>query len=182
MLRNARTLQAALVQEWAIQHGIKLVFTKPYLHHNNGLVERCIGTVFGRMRRIMVDQCGTKWLSLMDQVQRVVNNMVHHTTQETPFDLWYASRAIWKKQIEKQTNKKRHQVNNHFKTGTILWQLKLGILVYDLKRLQRTRAKCHLWWIPSYELIQEMSEHMWQVRHPKDHHFITHSDLFRLSS
>lgn len=68
---------------------IKQRFSAPGHQASNGLVERSIGTLLGRIRRLKEDQDGRNWWQLLNQAVDAVNKTPNRVTHFSPSELRY---------------------------------------------------------------------------------------------
>lgn len=69
--------------EWCSNRGIKLRWTPPYHQSSNGLCERAIGSLLGRLRRICTAEGGS-WTARLDTAVGAYNDAPNQTTGFAP--------------------------------------------------------------------------------------------------
>ena len=83
---NAAAFHAHVLKSWLQERSIHIQYTGAYRPHSNGPVERMIGKVKTRLRKLM-HQSQKSWVSLIPEVERAINNSINATTQFTPNEL-----------------------------------------------------------------------------------------------
>ena len=71
---------------WALRMGIQLRWSAAYHHSSNGLVERAIQTLQGRIRRLR-SSTGRPWHQLVHRAAYAMNEMVNRVTQFSPQEI-----------------------------------------------------------------------------------------------
>ena len=83
---NAAAFHAVILKNWLQERQIRIQYTGAYRPHSNGPVERMIGNIKTRLRKLM-HQSQRSWVSLIPEVEQAINNSINSTTQFTPNEL-----------------------------------------------------------------------------------------------
>ena len=170
---NAQTWNSRSVREWCKEHGVSQRLTASYMPKSNGLCERQIGILKGRLKRM----CGNSedWKRVLPRAVKIMNNSVNETTLHTAAELKNGvtrngkevTREIqenWIKEAKERTRKTQLDANEMKKR-------KYGstppLQIGDQVLRPRARAQIGLFTSPWDEepcvVMEAIGDHLWLV-------------------
>ena len=172
---NGSAFVASSTRTWLQNRGIDHVLTPVYTPSSNGLVERCVGAVKLRIKKMLMQENGS-WTSLVPEVEKQINSAVHETTLFTPDELRNGQKRsgervsfeqleAWRKQAVENTTKARSSANRRFaRKNKIHDKLHVGdrVLMRIPQRMRKEEPFMTNWMGPLM-IKQKTSGQLWVV-------------------
>ena len=100
---NAQTWHSKDVKKWCIENGVIQRLTASYMPKSNGMCERQIGVLKGRLKRMSTKPYG--WRKILPRAVRIMNHSVNETTLHSAAELKFGTTRDGKKVAERVRKK-----------------------------------------------------------------------------
>ena len=170
---NAQTWNSKSVKKWCEENGVKQRLTASYMPKSNGMCERQIGVLKGRLKRM----CETPedWSKILSRAVRVINNSVNETTLHSAAELKMGlsrdgkrvSRSVqeqWISEAQERTKKQQWQSNEtrrrKYRNRKII---RIGDHVLRPRSRSDTATLTPPWDEEPCVVVDAIGNHMWLV-------------------
>jgi len=115
-----RSFESRVIREMMERLKIKLVFSSPYHHKTNGIIERQFRTIREYCMATLKDRKGTNWADILPEIEYTLNSTVQKTTGKSPAEIVFGKR-IDRFQWHDRTQEERGEIIRKVreKTGKI---------------------------------------------------------------
>jgi len=121
---RGKTFESALFKETANKFKAEIVYSSPYHHNTNGVVERQFRTIRDAMNIRMKDEVHKDWTETLPEIEFMLNSTIQATTGISPAEIIFGRklRHWWKntdgkRPVEKEMNKSTTQTKRVFQIG-----------------------------------------------------------------
>ena len=121
---RGKTFESALFKETANRFKAEIVYSSPYHHNTNGIVERQFRTIRDAMNIRMKDEVHKDWTEILPEIEFMLNSTIQATTGISPAEIIFGRklRHWWKNtggkgHVEKEMNKSTTQTKRVFRIG-----------------------------------------------------------------
>ena len=165
---------------WCEEQRMQRFVAAPHAHKSNGLVERAVQTLIGRLRRLMWEQRTKDWSSVLSTAVEVMNFTPHETTKQVPEEMWQASKEMWE-QAREHMQKTRQEANQRYWQRITKRNYQLGqqVLIYDHERKKQLDDKFSPFWKGPWTLLRQKTKTIWLARDLRGKERMVHTDSLR---
>lgn len=127
-----KSFEAGKIKNMAEKMKAKLIFSSPYHHNTNGIVERQFRTIREWINATVQERKNTNWEELLPEIEYTLNATVQKTTERSPAEIvygkkinrtqWYENdgtnrNKIWQEIRDKTDNNKESITRRQVKVG-----------------------------------------------------------------
>ena len=119
-----KCFESQRIKEMAFRMGTDIIFSSPYHHNTNGLIERQFRTIRDYINATVKDRQHTNWVSILPEIEYTLNATVQKTIDVSPAEVifgrkinrsrWYANsrvdREVIKQNIEDKQKKETVEI------------------------------------------------------------------------
>lgn len=116
-----KSFEANSVKELTIATGIKLIFSSPYHHNTNGIVERQFRTIREYINASLKSRSNTTWAEILPEVEYTLNSTTQKTNGVSPAEIifgrkinrskWFSNSKINREEIMMKLEAQRRENN-----------------------------------------------------------------------
>ena len=174
---NASYFTSKEMSEWLASRSIEHVRSSTYEAHSNGMVERAIGGLKLRLRKLGVAS-SSSWTKNVTSAVNLINDSVHRISGYSPNELMFGCQRTgelvsketlqeWRRKAVENTRKsqtyeerrfrKRHPIDNPLEVG--------DLVMWKMSPNHRSPKPFSTFWDGPYECVARESRFIWDIKH-----------------
>lgn len=112
-----KSFESRILQDIAERSNIKIIFSSPYHHNTNGIVERQFRTIREYINATLKDKMKRNWAELLPEVEYTLNSTIQKTIGRTPAEIifgrkinrlqWNSNGKVNRKEIIEELQEKQ---------------------------------------------------------------------------
>ena len=170
---NAGTWRSERIEDWCRRNGTRQRISASYMPKSNGMCERQIGILKGRLKRM--SEAPQRWRSVLHRAVKVMNNSVNETTGYTAAELKdgmrrdgtrasQRTRRMWRRESLRRTAQRRAVTNSgQMKKYGRRPALRIGDHVLRARLKADAGTFIPPWDDEPCEVTEAVGSHMWIV-------------------
>jgi len=174
---NARAFCGSVLRVWCDKNGVEQRFSSAYDPHSNGIVERMIGNLKIRIKKI-IGLRALSWTGSVKQAEDIINRSVNSVTRYTPNELAFGKRrdgsvvdeatlSQWKQNAIRNTLSEQRRADRRFRKWRVTRPvLRVGDLVLWKIPKQEMDSKniFQAAWRGPYRIVSRRSRMFWTIQ------------------
>lgn len=159
---NAAYYSSVDLADWCWSHDVRHVFTAPYHHQSNGLVERFNRSLEDRLRKLHLAHGGS-WIDFVRRAVVALNTARHSTTLFVPEDLWKGNPKELDLAHQRSVQERQYRNAGRRVSPTAFFQGQ-PVLIRDELAPGTSEGKFTPKWRGPYILMDRVSDSYWKLR------------------
>lgn len=171
---------------WARRHGILLLYTPPYSHHSNGLIERYNNILIGRIRRLLAEKNlqSSEWDQTTNYATAAIQYAHSPNLGTSPLTLRYGKTRLGatipspnlarlQQEATKRIHRRRTLANRSRRPSITSLPVGSSVWLFKYQRASRLDDKFAPYWHGPFIVVQRVSPHIYKIRRPTGGRLIT---------